>query len=71
MKLWKVSFHTAHDGMLIAWRGSLLEAQECGRQFRKKYGAALGPDVIDAVNIPTNKAGLLAWLNAHFNTDNG
>ncbi len=71
MNLYKVSYHTAHDGLQLRWGSSLREANAIRRALVQAYGPAMGSDAIEAVIIHTNKAGLLAWLNTHFNTDNG
>lgn len=71
MNLWKISYHTAHDGLQLAWCSSHREARVKRREFMQAHGPAMGPDTVEAVIIHTNKAGLLAWLNINFNTDNG
>ena len=71
MNLYKVSYYTAHDGLQIAWQGSITAARLRRDAFEQMYGPAMGVNIIERVIVPTNKAGLLAWLNTHFNTDNG
>lgn len=68
MKIWRCTFHgDPYLGTMLSWHRSKRDAMN-GR-------LELAEDVtsveVDAVEIPTDKSGLVAWLNHNFNTDNG
>lgn len=74
MKIYRVSVQTPHEGWVLGWAGSRREAGATAREIREQYEVdADDPDlsIIEQVEIETDKAGLLAWLNAHFTRDNG
>jgi hypothetical protein len=61
------------DGSMLRWHTSKREAErEQARWIREEGDAAgLQAGAVRAVEIPTDRAGLVDWLNRHFNTDNG
>lgn len=68
MKLWRASTIHAHDGTLLRWGAS----ERAVRQLaRNDFDAHCSKPVFEQIDIPTTKAGLVDWLNDHFNTDNG
>jgi hypothetical protein len=72
MRLYRLNFYDSHRGCLVSWHPSLRAAErEFARLKRKRQDDVSGPEGIHVVDVPTNKVGLLAWLNAHFDTDNG
>lgn len=72
MKVWRLGYHDRDMGRMLQWHPSRAEAVKAAHVVIDE-----GPDYsmkdmdIDLVNIPTDKTGLLNWLNAHFDTDNG
>lgn len=70
MKLYQLIWQDQDIGTRCAWAGSKAEAKARAREIRDD-GAARGDIDIGQIDIPTDKAGLLAWLNAHLATDNG
>lgn len=74
MKIYRCDFAEGGNdrGNLVSWHPSKQEADKNLRKLQKERGEdADGPEGVEAVEIPTDKAGLLGWLNQHFTTDNG
>lgn len=76
MKLYRVTWHDRDNGRLYAWIGTQREAHATLREIWDNYegeraDALNDPPVIEPVEIPTDKAGLLSWLNNNFTSDNG
>lgn len=73
MKLYRARIQTASLGCLQFWHASRRDAERAARDWLKENGdednASLSD--IDRVDVPTDRAGLLRWLNVHFDTDNG
>jgi hypothetical protein len=63
MKLYKITATDPDEGVMLTWAGTQADA----KRIRKEQGGVS----IDEVDVPTDKPGLLAWLNAHFDRDNG
>lgn len=65
MLLFRITY-TGHDGVVTnEWVGSWEEAQRLARTLRKR------PDTdvrIEQLEVPTDKYGLLEWLNTESNT---
>lgn len=71
MRLYRVEFHAAHAGRLLAWEPNKRAAEARLRALRQEHGEPQGPAGVEAIEFPTDKTGVLAWLNRHFDTDNG
>jgi hypothetical protein len=72
MKLYRCMKNDAGLGTLLSWHASKREADaELRRHQKAREDSASGPEGVEAVDVPTDKAGLLLWLNANCNTDNG
>ncbi len=73
MKIWRCDCYDKDLGTLVSWHASRKDAAASLRAWQKKRGgeSTVGPEGIREVIIPTDMGGLLAWLNAHFDTDNG
>lgn len=76
MHLYKVEWQDAREGSQLVWCGSMAAAKQEAREQRDgpRY-AELERDErpkfeIEAVEIPTDKAGLLEWLNANVKQHN-
>lgn len=72
MKLWRVNVYEPFEGCCVSWHSSkekaatFLKSEQSEREFE-----AAGPEGIEEVTIPTDKAGLIDWLNRNLNRDNG
>lgn len=71
MRVWRCAFHDPELGQLLSWHGSKGEASLALRAQQRERGEAQGVEAVEAIEIPTTKAGLLAWLNRNVKTDNG
>lgn len=72
MRIYRVDFYDVNLGACVSWQGNRRAAQAELRSLQRERGEpASGPEGISAVEIPTSKAGLLAWLNRNFTSDNG
>lgn len=69
MKLYKTTIQTGADSFEAVWDGTQADA----RSTRKDLDASRSPEQISQktkaetaeIDVPTDKAGLLAWLNAN------
>ena len=61
-----------NDGTFVMWSSSKAEANRDRAEFKRDYGKeeCFGTD-ITLCNIPAGKTGLIKWLNANLNTNNG
>jgi hypothetical protein len=73
MKVWNLSYHAADIGTMQEWYGSKAAALKRRAELRRASDDPddLEPIAVSQLSIPTNKAGLLAWLNKHVDTENG
>jgi hypothetical protein len=72
MKIYRCTKNHKDFGNMLSWHSSKREADAELRRFQKERGdSPNGPEDVDVVDVPTDRAGLLAWLNAHFDCDNG
>jgi hypothetical protein len=72
MKLYRLYWQDMNNGTLQSWHPSKRDAEKAHtKELRESSKAAAGPSGIDAIDIPTDKAGLLVWLNTYFVSDNG
>lgn len=73
MKVYKVHWHDPDNGCELRWYGSKAEATGALKAVLKSYEDASDaePSGITAQDVPTDKAGLLLWLNVNLRTDNG
>ena len=67
MRVWRAQGRDPHLGTIQVWATSERNARIL---FRNDYGG-MKPLSVEALEIPTTKAGLVEWLNRNFNTDNG
>jgi hypothetical protein len=74
MKIYRVNIDTADHGCLVSWHPSKRAADTYIRQWFEDNGEG-DPDprvnLIQQIDIPTDKAGLINWLNVYFTSDNG
>ena len=71
MKIYRCSFHDADEGLIFSWHSSKSEAVEALRSLRSERGGGNGVEEVETLDIPTDRAGLLGWLNRTFTSDNG
>lgn len=72
MKIYRCTIYSAHEGAMLSWHASRREAERRLRHEQRERGEpAIGPEGVDAIDVPTDKAGLICWLNAHVDSDNG
>lgn len=73
MKVYKISYHHPDIGCQLAWAASQREAKKALREIIAGYDNPQDaePGNIEQVDIPTDKAGLIDWLNRWVDTDNG
>jgi hypothetical protein len=72
MKLYRLTIYDDDCGSMLSWHASKNAARAALRKAikdRAKPKTIL--DVIEDFYIPTDKAGLLSWLNTHVTLDNG
>jgi hypothetical protein len=68
-RVWRVAHSTTQEGMLIEWYASEREADQA---IRTKCDADPSACVSkECIIIPSSRRGLVRWLNAWFDTDNG
>ncbi len=72
MRLYKI---TATDdnfgnGNVVAWAGTQADAKAEAKTMQTEFESETKP-VITEVDFPTDKPGLLTYLNLHFARDNG
>jgi hypothetical protein len=76
MKLWKATVQDGGEGACLVWASSkagakrlakeLIENNDAEGDFEPPYLAH-----IEQMDVPTDRKGLVAWLNLYFNRDNG
>lgn len=72
MKLYRCMKNDAGLGTMLSWHANKQEAEAELRRHQKERGdTASGPEAVEAVDVPTDKAGLLQWLNSNLSSDNG
>lgn len=75
MRVYRCKFHDSDAGSLVSWHANKVEAQRTLRMLQitahQNGKGGLGVESVEPVDIPTDKAGLLGWLNRNFDTDNG
>lgn len=67
MKLWRASGSDSNMGSVQVWASS----QKAVRELYDNSYYGKKPDMVEQIDIPTDKAGLIDWLNQNFGTDNG
>lgn len=65
MKFYCVAHQDVDQGVVLEWFTSLREAKKCARDHQEDY--------MDTrhVDVPTDQAGLLAWLNSNCRGETG
>ena len=69
MRVWRTVFWDDSAGKMYSWHASAREATKAqAENKRTRTGMAMEVEPID---IPTDKKGLLEWLNSNLEYDNG
>lgn len=72
MKVWRCQMYDEGLGAILSWHRSQREARASLREFQeRREGPAVGPEGVELVEIPTDKTGLIRWLNRNCESDNG
>jgi hypothetical protein len=72
VRIYCVTLIDSFEGVVQGWAGSKREAKEKLAEMREDFGNPEDDNGdIEQLDFPTDKAGLLSWLNAHFTRDNG
>jgi len=72
MLVYRMEFSDPDSGSLVEWHAAKADAGRRLKYLQEQRGCcATGPEGVSRVHIPTDKVGLIRWLNWHLNTDNG
>lgn len=69
MKIYRLAFHSRHEGLMLSWHTSKAGAAAARRALGRDLGHPQGVDEITEIHVPTDREGLVGWLNANFNRD--
>jgi hypothetical protein len=72
MKLYRIQ--AVHDeyGTMYAWAGTQANAKKAAKEMDDMHHFKLDADpTIEVVEVPTDKKGLLRWLNVYVSRCNG
>lgn len=69
MKLYRAAIYDKDGGTILSWFSNRAEAERWVKT--EQPTPAHGPFGVEPVEVPTDRAGLLGWLNANMTTDNG
>lgn len=70
MKLYEISIQSPDEGNVVAWASAMADAKKIAKQMKDEWSAS-NDAAIKEIDFPTDKAGLLNWLNRNFTRDNG
>ena len=68
MKVWRVRIQDSQFGNRLFWHPNRRSARSSLRELRRIYDV-ISEDV-ESVEVPTDKGGLLRWLNRNALSDN-
>ena len=72
MRIYQIHWHDSDEGDRLHWTHSKLDARRViSETVGKLQGNRFEDFTITPVDVPTMKADLLAWLNAHFSRYSG
>lgn len=71
MRIYRTDCRLLSQGVVIAWAASKRQAARDRAAFRGHGNDVETPPETKPVDLQITRAALVAWLNAHFNTDNG
>lgn len=70
MKIYQL-WWSNEDGCATSWHPSLAAAKRARRDLEAEEGVTKEETMIILRDIPSDKSGLLRWLNRHYRTENG
>lgn len=70
MKVYELAHMDASEGACLSWHASKNAVAHALADIRKEHGRDT-PFVVTPHDIPTDRDGLISWLNTHVTTDNG
>lgn len=71
MKIYRCNKSDRDEGTVVSWHSSKREAEKELREYQSNFFYAAPNESVTCVEIPTDKAGLIRWLNSVFTRDNG
>lgn len=73
MKLHRITVKHPQEGTCYIWCRTQLDVAQQKRELKNTLMAGLEKDAltVEQVEIPTDKGGLVDWLNANFDRHNG
>lgn len=69
MKVYKVEYWDAGEGCIISWHSSKIVAEQVLRGMVRSRGESQGPSGVTLFDVPTDKIGLLHFLNTNVKGD--
>jgi hypothetical protein len=72
MVVYRMDFSDPDNGSHVEWHSAKADAVRQLKHLQEQRGCcAMGPEGVSRVYIPTDKYGLIRWLNCHLHKDNG
>lgn len=71
MKVYRVRYQDRDEGGVVSWHGNMKSAREALRNANNGTPDGIEPTDISHIDIPTDRIGLLSWLNRNMKRDNG
>lgn len=72
MKVYCAAVYDSLEGEILVWASSLRAVKSVARKYiHRNDGDGRYLVGITTYEIPTDRKGLINWLNTHFDTDNG
>ena len=73
MWVWRIDYQDPYLGHLVGWAASQRKAKAALRTAFDEYEGPADTlsGSVTRVKIPTDKSGLIGWLNTNLTTDNG
>jgi hypothetical protein len=69
MQLYRVTSRHAMDGTCYEWCGTKADAAAAAKKAKDDF--EVESVMWEPVEVPTDKPGLMRWLNVHLSRDNG
>ena len=69
MKIYRATYWDRDHGQLPSWHSNKNSAKIWASEMLEN-GPSQGPCEVELWDIPTDKRGLIGWLNANFRSDN-
>jgi len=62
MKLYRIEFDTPENGPMEMWAGTQADAKKLQKELEEQWGRH-NVENFRATEVPTDKPGLISWLN--------